>query len=90
MRRASFLLLHLCTFLLAGCAHPVEQEEPKEAPPVMTPEASAARISATILSRKVQTLRKEALYLRYRIEGDMLLKELTPSENSSSASSNSL
>ncbi len=73
-RPHAFLTLLL---LLAGCglfsSSPLK--EPEAPPPAMTPEAQAARISATILSRRVQKLREEALYIRYREEGRALLEE---------------
>ena len=78
--RPSLSFLFLCSLLLlSGCSFG-EVAPKEEAAPLMTPEAQAARVSATILSRKVQKLRKEALYIRHREEGALLLEELLKSE----------
>ena len=66
------LLLTLLLFVTA-CGR---DEAPKEeAPPPMTPEAQAARISTVMLSRTLQKLREEAFFVRYREEGRLLLQE---------------
>ena len=78
--RSPLALIFFCSLLLlVGCSfgEPAPQEEVS---PPMTPEAQAARVSATLLSRKVVELREEALYLRHREEGRLLLQEFEEKE----------
>lgn len=77
--RSPLTLLFFSLLLFAGCSFGEDAPEEEVSPP-MTPEAQAARVSATLLSRKVLKLREEAIYLRHREEGRLLLREFEEKE----------